>query len=98
MNAVKQTSRNGILALNGILLVVLAAVVLSPSNIEAQSTSNHRYLAVPSVANGITTGIVYILDTTQRELAAVAWDHNQNRIKVLGYRNITADAKSVLNQ
>ncbi len=98
MKFAKQTSRNGIIALNGILLVVLAAIVLSENHTEAQSTSNHRYLAVPSVANGITTGIVYILDTTQRELAAVAWDHNQNRIKTLGYRNMTADAKSVLNQ
>ena len=96
MRVTKQTSRNGIIALNGILLVVLAAIVLSPKT-EARSTSNHRYLAVPSVANGVTTGIVYIMDTTQRELAAVAWDHNRNRIVTLGYRNISADANSVLN-
>ena len=93
----KQPSRNGIIALNGILLVVLAAIVLSPKT-EAQSTSQHRYLALPSVANGISTGIVYIMDTTQRELVAVAWDHNRNRIVTFGYRNVSADAQSVLNQ
>lgn len=97
MKLATQTSKNGIIALNGILLVVLAVVLFSPKT-EAQSTTNHRYLAIPSVANGVTTGIVYILDTTQRELAAVAWDHNRNRITTLGYRNISADANSVLNK
>lgn len=85
------TSRGGLIALNLLLLAIFAAVSFVPETI-AQTPKSGNYISVPAKANGITSGIVYILDTDNQELAAVTWDHNNNRIATLGYRNIKSDA------
>ena len=94
MSLFESTSRSGVIALNVVLLVSLTVVALVPSS-EAQSTPSQRYLALPSTANGITTGVVYIMDTAGKELAAVAWNQNRNKIMTLGYRNISVDISTV---
>ena len=85
------TSRGGLIALNLLLLAIFAAVSFVPETI-AQTPKSGHYISVPAKANGITSGIVYILDTDNQELVAVTWDHNNNRIATLGYRNIKSDA------
>ena len=97
MKFIKPTSRNGVLALNVLLVAILTVIVLVPSS-DAQSTNPRAipgYVAIPAVASGINTGVVYILDTSQQEMAAVAWNQNRNKIMTLGYRNIAIDALSV---
>lgn len=89
----KSTPRNGLIALNVMLLVVFAAVSFVPESV-AQTTPAGNYIAVPAKVNGVTSGVVYIMDTTQQELVAVTWDHNNNRIAPLGYRNIKTDTTS----
>jgi hypothetical protein len=84
------TSRNGLIALNVLLLAIFAAVSFVPETI-AQTPKSGNYISVPAEANGITSGVVYILDTEKRELVAVTWDHNKNRIATIGYRNIESD-------
>lgn len=91
------TSRNGVIALNIVLVAILSAVALVPTT-EATITAQQRYIALPSTAGGVTTGIVYIMNTSERELVAVSWDHNKNRVVTLGYRNLSTDAQSALNQ
>ena len=85
------TSRGGLIALNLLLLAIFAAVSFVPETI-AQTPKSGHYISVPAKANSITSGIVYILDTDNQELVAVTWDHNNNRIATLGYRNIKSDA------
>ncbi len=87
------TSRNGLIALNVLLLAIFAAVSFVPETI-AQTPKSGNYISVPAKTNGITSGIVYILDIDKQELVAVTWDHNKNRIAALGYRNIETDAIS----
>ena len=91
------TSRNGVIALNIVLVAILSAVALVPTT-EATFTAQQRYIALPSTASGVTTGIVYIMNTSERELVAISWDHNKNRVVTLGYRNLLTDAQSALNQ
>ena len=87
----KNTSRTGLIALNTLLLAVFAAVSFVPTS-DAQTTlQNSRYIAVTSNINGLTQGVVYIADTHKQELLAAVWDHNRNRITILGYRSIQAD-------
>ena len=91
----KSTSRNGLIALNVMLLVVFAGVSLVPDSV-AQTPPVGHYIAVPAKVNGVTSGVVYIMDTSQQELVAVTWDHNNNRIATLGYRNIKTDTANAL--
>ena len=84
------TSRNGLIALNVLLLAIFAAVSFVPETI-AQTPKSGNYISVPAESNGITSGVVYILDTEKRELVGVTWNHNTNRISTLGYRNIELD-------
>jgi hypothetical protein len=86
----------GVVALNIFLVLILGAVVFVPTtNAQQPPVNDGRYIAIPSTANGLTTGAVYILDTIKRELVAVAWNQNKNRIMSLGYRNLLRDAETV---
>ena len=91
----KSKSKIGLLVFNLCLLCVFAVVTLEKQS-EAQTTRSHRYLAVSGNVNGLTPGVVYIMDTSQQELVAITWDHNKNRLTPLGYRPIAADAQSAL--
>lgn len=88
-------TRIGLLILNVCLLLVLAFVTFENVTI-AQTSRSHRYIAIPSTVNGLSTGVVYIMDTSQQELVAITWDHNANRLVPLGYRPIAADAQSAV--
>ncbi|MEE2819706.1 MAG: hypothetical protein VX615_03745 [Planctomycetota bacterium] len=82
-------------AINAVLLFLLWHSVTSRVS-DAQETRGHRYIAVNGDVNGVTPGVVYILDTTHQELIAITWDHNENRLVPLGYRPIASDAASAL--
>jgi len=96
MTFFKSTSRNGVIALNVLLVTVLTVIVFVPTS-DAQNTLREgtSYVAISAVASGINTGVVYIMNTSQQELVAVAWNQNRNKIMTLGYRNIAVDAQSV---
>jgi hypothetical protein len=91
---IKNTSRNGVIVLNAILVVILGVLVFVPTT-DAQESISPEYIAVPSKANGLTTGAVYIMNTSSQELVAVAYNRSKKRIMPLGYRNILSDAQSV---
>jgi len=89
----KTTSRNGLLALNTALIAVLAAISLVPVS-DAQVPAQGQYLAVSGKLNGLTSGVVYIIDTQRNggDLTASTWSQNANRIVILGKRSFSADA------
>ncbi len=95
----KSTSRNGLIALNTALLSTLAAVSLVPVS-GAQVPERGQYLAVSGEVNGLNSGVVYIVDTQRNggELVASAWNHNSNRIEILGKRSLSADAAKALGK
>ena len=94
MNARK--TQIGLLALNACLLLVLAFVTFENAT-TAQTARTHRYIALPSTINELSTGVVYIMDTSQQELVAITWDHNSKSLIPLGYRPIAADSQSAAN-
>ena len=88
----KSTSRNGLIALNTALLAVLAAVSFAPVS-DAQEPVQGQYLAVSGKVNGLNSGVVYIVDTQHNgAMVASAWNHNADRIVILGKRSLTEDA------
>jgi hypothetical protein len=95
----KSTSRNGLIALNTALLAVLAAVSLVPVT-EAQVPTQNQYLAVSGMVNGLGSGVVYIIDTqlNQGALVASTWNHNANRIEILGKRSLSKDAATAMRR
>jgi len=95
----KSTSRNGLIALNTALLAVLAAVSLVPVT-EAQVPTQNQYLAVSGMVNGLGSGVVYIIDTqlNQGALVASTWNHNTNRIEILGKRSLSKDAAAAMRR
>jgi hypothetical protein len=95
----KSTSRNGLIALNTALLAVLAAVSLVPVT-EAQVPTQNQYLAVSGMVNGLGSGVVYIVDTQlgQGTLIASSWNHNANRIEILGKRSLSKDAAAAMRR
>ena len=95
----KNTPQNGLIALNFLLLVVLAIIAFTPSSgAQSMRSSGQQYLAVSGEVNGLTAGVVYITDTTTNggELIAATWDHNANRIVLLGQRQIANDVAEAM--
>ncbi len=92
------TPRSSLLSLNLALLVILAAVLFIPEPevvADPYKSNSSKFMAVPSSANGVPSGVVFLLDTYQGELVAVAYNHNLGKIMPLGYRNTVFDASTI---
>jgi len=94
MNA--RTTQAGLVIINVCLLIVLAFVTFENASV-AQASRANRYIALPGSVNGLSSGVVYILDTSQQELVAITWDHNEQRLVPLGYRPVAKDAETAIN-
>ena len=93
----KTTSKQGLIALNIALLAVLAAVSLVPT-VDAQVSSNDKYVAVAGTLSGLSSGVVFIASENNRAVLATTWDHNKKRIVIKAARSITNDAASITRQ
>jgi outer membrane protease len=93
----KTTSKQGLIALNIVLLAVLAAVSFVPT-LEAQVSSNDKYVAVAGTLNGLSSGMVFIASENNRAVLATTWDHNKKRIVIKAARSIANDAASITRQ
>lgn len=87
----------GLIALNGILLAVLAAVSFGPgapdaSAEQARSRPRGYYTMVSAKAQGIPESAVIIVDSTNQQLVATRWDRSRRTLSGLGFRDLTADA------
>ena len=85
-----------LLALNGALLGILAFVTWTGAQPPAAPVANPRgpgqYTMVAGRVLGSSTHAVYILDSSNHEMAAIMWDRNKNQFGPLGYRNFANDA------
>jgi len=87
----------GLIALNGILLAVLAAVSFGPgapdaSAEQARSRPRGYYTMVSAKAQGIPESAIIVVDSTNQQLVATRWDRSRRTLSGLGFRDLTADA------
>ncbi len=86
-----------LIALNAVLLGVLAAVTFAPS-VSAQARARGAYTMVAGGANNTQSSVVYIIDTVNQEMTAMTYDSATRSVKGLGYRNLAADSSNVLGR
>lgn len=86
-----------LIALNAVLLGVLAMVTFAPS-VAAQARARGAYTMVAGGANNTQSSVVYIIDVVNQEMAAMTYDSASRSIKGLAYRNLAADAANQLGR
>ncbi|MHC4217285.1 MAG: hypothetical protein ACYSU7_02405 [Planctomycetota bacterium] len=84
------SNTRALLVLNAALLVLLAVVTFAPAA-DAQGRARGRYAMVAGGVPGSLGSVVYIVDTVNRELIALDYEHNTKRLKGVGHRNVAAD-------
>jgi len=89
-----------LLALNGVLLAVLALLVIVPPGQPVQAAlqpeanddrPRGRYTLVGGRLGAGNTDAVWVLDAVNQELVGVRWDASRGRIEGLGFRSLTDD-------
>jgi len=86
----------GLLLLNGLLLALLAAVTFGPSaGAQIRVPANYTMAAGDVKTGG--SAVLYVVDTTNRELIALKYDYNTKQLAGVGYRNLGADVEARLS-
>ena len=81
-----------LLALNVLLLVVLAAVTFAPASANTMGPRS-SYMMVSGNIPGAKGSVIWIVDTSAQEMLAVTFrDIEPSGVMRLGYRNIGNDA------
>jgi hypothetical protein len=81
-----------LIALNAVLLTALALVSLSGRASAQQQRQRGSYMLISSGVTGTPLSVVYVIDETNNELVAMAWDDAGKKMSYVGYRNIAADS------
>lgn len=84
----------GLVALNLVLLAVLAAVTFGAS-VHGQNRGRGEYTMVSGGVNGANAAAVYIVDVANQEMIAITYGQTAKQIEGIGYRNLAADAASL---
>jgi hypothetical protein len=86
--------RRGLIALNGVLLAVLAAVVLAPAS-HAQRGVRARgdYTMIAGRMLGGNSHAVYVIDAANQEMIAIKWNDTTKSFDGIGYRDLQTDAQ-----
>ena len=84
-----------LLALNAVLLGVLAAVTFGPAA-GAQARSRGAYAMVAGGAPNLQSSLVYIVDVVNQELMVVSYSGATRSLNGVAYRNLAADAADAL--
>ncbi len=87
-----------LIALNAVLLVLLAAVTFAPSVSAQPARARGVFTMVAGGANNAQSSVVYIVDTVNQEMTAMTYDSASRSVKGLAYRNLAADAASQLGR
>jgi hypothetical protein len=69
----------GLAALNAALVVAVVNRYVSPA--QAQVARPSDYLMIPAQVTGITTGVVFILDTNKGELSGMTYSDSTNTLE-----------------
>ena len=88
-------SLKGLLALNGVVLGLLAAVTFSPVADAQFNRIRGRYTMVSGRSQGSLPYLVYIANETTSEIVAVSYNVQQNNFEGMGYANLANDSNTV---
>jgi hypothetical protein len=92
----RPTNLRGLVALNIVLLMVLAAVTFGASVHAQNARGRGEYTMVSGGVNGSNSAAVWIVDVANQEMIALTFTQQPNRqIEGIGYRNLAADAASL---
>lgn len=86
----------GLIVLNGVLLVLLALVTFGSSVDAQQARGRGEYTMVAGGGSGTDAAIIWIVDVANQEMIAMTFNHNTKVLDGVGYRNLAADATSVI--
>lgn len=82
-----------LIALNAALLVVLAAVTLSPAaSAQRAPRARGEYTMISGAVQGRQEAAIYLIDASNQELVAFRWENSRRSLQPLGYRNLREDA------
>ncbi len=88
----------GLIALNLALLGGLGLVTFAPGAVAQLGGPVTRVRGEYSIVGGASIGgvssVVYVLDTTNRELIALNWNDSTKSLDGVGYRDLSVDATS----
>jgi hypothetical protein len=70
----------GLGALNVVLAVVAVNRFVPEQRAHAQAGRPSDYVMVPATVTGISTGVVFILDTSKGELSGMTYDDTSNQL------------------
>src|SRR5687768_2927166 len=79
----KSTVLWALAALNVLLVAILVSKYLPDNAAHAQAGRPSEYLMVPGQVTGVSTGVIFIVDTSRGELSAVTYDDNRDTFKPL---------------
>tara|TARA_B100001964_G_C14128417_1_gene551692 strand:+ start:775 stop:1077 length:303 start_codon:yes stop_codon:yes gene_type:complete len=95
-NKMKNTAKSGLIAINIVLLAVLAAVSFVPTTIGQDiQTAQNEYVAVSGMVNGRSSGVVFIASASDQAMLATTWDHNKNRIIIMAAKNLAQESATI---
>jgi hypothetical protein len=82
----------GLVGLNAVLLLVFAGRFVKPNTAEAQAQLRRPadYLMIPGDVQGSPTELVYVIDTTNGILGAMAYDDGSKTIQMMPSINLNA--------
>jgi hypothetical protein len=90
--------RRGLLALNAVLLAVLAVFTWGPlagAQNAAPARARGDYTMVAGKTNAGGPSAVYIVDSSNQELVALRWDQGKQQMVGLGYRSLQGDTRAI---
>jgi len=101
MNQLVKSNRS-LVVLNAALLAGLAVVMWSQTagaqnSAERPASGRNRgeYTMISGRTNAGGADAIYVLDAANQEVIALRWDVAKQSLIGIGYRNLTADSKSV---
>lgn len=96
MSSFTLSRTQGLLALNGVLLGMLALVTLSPGAGAQGERARSSYIVTSGTVKGSESAAIWIIDQTNQDLIAMTWNPQANRLEGLGYRNFAGDSTALL--
>lgn len=85
------SSMRGLIVLNTVLLLLLAAVTFAPAA-TAQARKRGAYTMVAGGANNSIASVVFIVDTVNQEMVVMQYDSTTRTLVGVTYRDLAADA------
>lgn len=107
-------STAGLIAVNALLVVVLALVTLAgPTPASAESAgaeegsqpsarpparARGEYTVIAPKSSDGNTGVLVVIDSVNEEMAVLDWDKTRRTLVVTGFRDLTADSTEVIGR